>query len=72
LWLLSNREDFGLITLNGLPDEYNPLKTTIRARPEPITMEEFSSILCSEALHVEAEHKNSGIDLTVAYSATKV
>ncbi|GMP63931.1 hypothetical protein CsSME_00025419 [Camellia sinensis var. sinensis] len=64
-------EDLVLITLNGLPSEYNALKVAIRARSEAITMEDLSSLLCSEALHIEADHKSSSSDLTVAYTATR-
>ena len=64
-------EDLVLITLNGLPSEYNALKVAIRARSEAITMEDLASLLCSEALHIEADHKSSSSDLTVAYTATR-
>ncbi|GMP98213.1 hypothetical protein CsSME_00046184 [Camellia sinensis var. sinensis] len=64
-------EDLVLITLNGLPFEYNALKVAIRARSEAITMEDLAFVLCSEALHIEADHKSSSLDLTVAYTATR-
>lgn len=55
-------EDLILIVLNGLPVEYNSLKTAIRARPESITMSDLSSLLCLEALHVESEsHPSSSL-----------
>ncbi|GMQ00457.1 hypothetical protein CsSME_00047546 [Camellia sinensis var. sinensis] len=64
-------EDLVLITLNGLPSEYNALKVAIRARSEAITMEDLAFLLCSEALHIEADHKSSSSDLIVAYTATQ-
>lgn len=54
-----DEEDLVLITLNGLPDEFDAFKTTIRARTEPILMQELSSLLCSEAIHVDAKAKKS-------------
>ncbi|KAF5960844.1 hypothetical protein HYC85_002053 [Camellia sinensis] len=62
-------EDLVLLTLNGLPTEYNAFKTTIRARPESISLENLSSLLCSEEIHVESISKYSS-DLYVAYSST--
>lgn len=47
-------EDIIIHTLNGLPDEYIPLKTAVRARAEPITMIELSSLLHSEEIHMAA------------------
>ncbi|CAL5431419.1 unnamed protein product [Camellia sinensis] len=61
-------EDLVLLTLNGLPSEYNAFKTTIRARSESVSMEVLSSLLCSEAIHVESAAKVSA-DLYVAYAA---
>ncbi|CAL5322875.1 unnamed protein product [Camellia sinensis] len=63
-------EDIVLITLNGLPREYDAFKTTIRARSEGITMDELSSLLCSEALHIEEKPKSSS-ELSLAYAAMK-
>ncbi|XP_028055712.1 uncharacterized protein LOC114259876 [Camellia sinensis] len=65
-------EDLVLLTLNGLLDEYDALKTTIRAKVEPINMEELSSFLCSESIHMENKTKFAlSTDSTVAYSATR-
>ena len=65
-------EDLVLITLNGLPDEYEALKTAIRARVESISMEDLCSLLCSEAIHIENKTKLVlQNESTVAYSATK-
>lgn len=65
-------EDLVLITLNGLPDEFDAFKTTIRARSESITMQELCSLLCSEAIHVEAKAKKSvSSDLNVAFASVK-
>lgn len=65
-------EDLVLLTLNGLPDEYDALKTAIRARVESITIDDLSSLLCSEAIHIENKTKAAlGTDATVAYSVKK-
>lgn len=58
--------------LNGLPTEYDAFKTTIRNHPFPKTMDEFSCVCCSEALHVEAKTKLTlGSDINVAFTASK-
>ncbi|GMQ10680.1 hypothetical protein CsSME_00053589 [Camellia sinensis var. sinensis] len=65
-------EDLVLLTLNGLPDECEALKTTIRARVEAITMEDLSSLLYSEAIYVENKTKHAFInDLPMACAVTK-
>lgn len=65
-------EDLVLITLNGLPDEFDAFKTTIRARSDSIMMQELCSLLCSEAIHVEAKAKKSvSSDLHVAFASVK-
>ncbi|KAH7858555.1 hypothetical protein Vadar_025238 [Vaccinium darrowii] len=67
-----DEEDLVLITLNGLPDEFDAFKTTIRARTEPILMQELSSLLCSEAIHVDDKAKKStSSDLNVAFASMK-
>ncbi|CAL5421732.1 unnamed protein product [Camellia sinensis] len=64
-------EDLILLVLNGLPEEYNALKTTIRAKSEVLTMDELCALLCYESIHVEHCHKSgSSSDLTVAFAAT--
>ena len=65
-----NDEDLGFITLNGLPSEYDAFSTTIHARPDVITMEDLSSLLCSKALHLESKHKKSA-EPTIAFSTVK-
>lgn len=58
--------------MNGLPDEFDALKTTIRARSDDITMEELSSLLCSESIHIESKHKKViAHEFSVAYAATR-
>lgn len=65
-------EDLKLLILNGLPDEYNALKTTIRARSEPISVDSLCSLLCSESVHVETAAKQShATDLPFAYVGAK-
>ncbi|XP_028093887.1 uncharacterized protein LOC114293976 [Camellia sinensis] len=62
-------EDLVLLTFNGLPDEFDAFKTSIRARSGCISMEELSSLLCSEAIHMEAKTKK--LEPTVAFSTVK-
>ena len=50
-------EDLVLLRLNGLPDEFDALKTTVRARIEPICIIELTSLLCSESLHIESKQR---------------
>lgn len=65
-------EDLVLLTLNGLPDEYDAFKTAIPARVESITMDDLSSLLCSETIHIESKTKSAiSTDATVAYSVKK-
>lgn len=65
-------EDLVLIILNGLPDEYNAFKTTIRARAESISVDCLCSLLCSEAVHVESSAKHSGsADVPFAYVSNR-
>ena len=65
-------EDLILQTLNGLPTEYDAFKTSIRTRPYPITMAELSSLLCSEAIHVEGTKKSIGSsELPVAFAMSR-
>lgn len=49
-------EDLVLITLNGLPDEYDSFKNAIRDPAESITMDDLCSLLCSEAIHIESKN----------------
>ncbi|GFS42919.1 hypothetical protein Acr_00g0082560 [Actinidia rufa] len=62
---------YQILNFKSLPGEYNAFKTTIRNRPGSITMSELSSLLCSEAIHVESVHKVPTEQLTVAYTATR-
>lgn len=65
-------EDLVLLILNGLPDEYNVLKTIICARSAPITMDTLCSLLCSEAIHVEAALKqNQASEVPFAYAINR-
>ena len=54
-------EDLVLLILNGLPEEYNAFKTTIRARSDPITVDQLCSLLCSESIHIESSLKHKQI-----------
>ncbi|CAL5326068.1 unnamed protein product [Camellia sinensis] len=65
-------EDLVLIILNGLLDEYNAFKTTIRARAESISIDCLCSLLCSKAVHVESSIKHSSFaDVPFAYVANR-
>lgn len=65
-------EDLVLLTLNGLPNEYNVFKTTIRARSDPISIAALSALLCSKSIHVEHSLKQTqASDLLFAYAATR-
>ncbi|GMQ04334.1 hypothetical protein CsSME_00049783 [Camellia sinensis var. sinensis] len=50
-------EDLVLLILNGLPDEYNAFKTSIRTRSESISIGVLCSLLNSESIHVESSSK---------------
>ncbi|KAG5547055.1 hypothetical protein RHGRI_012926 [Rhododendron griersonianum] len=60
-------DDLILAALNGLPVEYDPLATTIRAQLGTITMEQVSALLCSESIHIESKAKKSSIDPNVTF-----
>ncbi|KAG5550331.1 hypothetical protein RHGRI_015329 [Rhododendron griersonianum] len=64
-------EDLVFHILHGLPDAYGAFKTSIRTRSAPISVDELTSLLCSEAIHIDALSKGSGhtSDLNVAFSA---
>lgn len=64
-------EDLVFHILHGLPSAYDAFKTSIRTRSAPITVDELTSLLCSESIHIDSHSKSSnhGGDLTVAYSA---
>ena len=57
--VIINDEDLVLLTPNGLTDEFDAFTTSIRSRSEPITMDELSSLLCSEAIHMESKTKKN-------------
>lgn len=64
-------EDLVFHVLHGLPEAYDAFKTSIRTRSEPISVDELTSLLCSEAIHIDAHSKGSNrpSDLTVVFSA---
>ncbi|XP_028092800.1 uncharacterized protein LOC114292993 [Camellia sinensis] len=63
-----NDEDLVLLILNGLHGEYDAFKTTIRARSESISMDELSSLLLSNAIHVVSKHHKDHTEPIVAFS----
>ncbi|XP_020677738.1 uncharacterized protein LOC110096231 [Dendrobium catenatum] len=48
-------EDIILYTLNGLPPTYQGFKTALRTQLQPINLDDFYSLLCSEELNIAAE-----------------
>ena len=64
-------EDLVLLTLNGLPNEYDAFKTTIRARAESISMEELTALLLSESVHIESKLQTLSSEPTMAFSAVR-
>ncbi|KAI0498499.1 hypothetical protein KFK09_019387 [Dendrobium nobile] len=48
-------QDILLYTLNGLPASYNAFKTAIRTQLQPISLDEFYSLLISEELSILSE-----------------
>ena len=64
-------EDLVLLTLNGLPDEYDAFKTTIRARSESIRMEELTALLLSEAVHMDSKLQKLSSEPTLACSSVR-
>ncbi|PKU81836.1 Retrovirus-related Pol polyprotein from transposon TNT 1-94 [Dendrobium catenatum] len=63
-------EDIVLYILNGLPTQYNSIKTYIRSSSQPADLDSLYSLLCSEELHVNQESKNQPSQPTVAYYTT--
>lgn len=56
-------EDLILYTLNGLPNDYAPFKTSIRTRSSPLTIEELHVLLSCDKLHL-ANAQQSVMDYT--------
>ncbi|KAI0519466.1 hypothetical protein KFK09_006914 [Dendrobium nobile] len=50
-----DQEDVLLYTLNGLPPSYNALKTTIRAMPMSMDLDQLYSLLLSEEINLQSE-----------------
>lgn len=64
--------DLVLLTLNGLPYEFDALKTTVRARVEPISLAELTSLLCFESIHIESkQRKLQSHESSVVYVAQR-
>ncbi|KAL6991552.1 hypothetical protein U1Q18_009664, partial [Sarracenia purpurea var. burkii] len=67
-------EDLILRTLNGLSDEYNSFKTNIRTRSGAMAMEEFTSLLTSEAIYVESDVRkinSSSNEVSLAFNTSR-
>lgn len=45
-------KDVILYTLNGLPSNYHAFQTTIKTNHQPINLNDFYSLLCSEELNI--------------------
>ncbi|KAL0929070.1 hypothetical protein M5K25_001010 [Dendrobium thyrsiflorum] len=48
-------EDIILYTLNGLPATYQSFKAVIRNQLQPISLDDFYALLCSEELHISSD-----------------
>lgn len=48
-------EDIILYTLNGLSSTYQAFKTTIRTNLQPIDLDDFYALLCSEEINLAAD-----------------
>ncbi|KAA8518236.1 hypothetical protein F0562_015710 [Nyssa sinensis] len=57
--VLIEDEDILIYVLNGLPQEYNAFKTSIRTRSEHITLEEVYAMLKIEEQTIESVHKQN-------------
>ncbi|KAA8526043.1 hypothetical protein F0562_007857 [Nyssa sinensis] len=57
--VLIEDEDILIYVLNGLPQEYNAFKTSIRTRSENITLEEVYAMLKIEEQTIESVHKQN-------------
>lgn len=64
-------EDIIIYTLNGLPPEYGPFKTSIRTRSAPILLEELHVLLQCEELNLEAIQTVPYDTLPTAMAASK-
>lgn len=67
-------KDILLITLNGLPVEYNHFKSHIRARPVSITLAELRTLLLAEEqdIAVAASHSNPPVLTAMMAKSTEV
>ncbi|KAG5541944.1 hypothetical protein RHGRI_021688 [Rhododendron griersonianum] len=63
-------EDLVFHILHGLPSSYDAFNTSIRTRSESITVDELTSLLCSESIHMNSHTKVSPTsgDLAVAFA----
>ncbi|KAJ8622015.1 hypothetical protein MRB53_030544 [Persea americana] len=64
-------EDIIIYTLNGLPPEYGPFRTSIRTRSAPILLEELHVLLQCEELNLDITQTSSTDILTTAMVASK-
>lgn len=51
-----NVEDIILYTLNGLPSSYHAFKIVIRTNLQPISLDDFYSLICSEELNLATKN----------------
>ncbi|PKU77483.1 Retrovirus-related Pol polyprotein from transposon TNT 1-94 [Dendrobium catenatum] len=69
-------EDIILYTLNGLPGTYQSFKAVIRNQLQPISLDDFYALLCSEELHITSDHSREqsltpATDSNYALTATR-
>lgn len=64
-------DDLILYTLNGLPSEFGPFKTSIRTRSSPISIEELHVLLLCEELSIESTQSASTDYAATAFVSSK-
>lgn len=65
-------EDLVLLILNGLPDEYNAFKTSIKTKVGLISIEELFSLLNSDSIHVKSSSKQAHtLEIPFAYHVSR-
>ncbi|PKU64191.1 Retrovirus-related Pol polyprotein from transposon TNT 1-94 [Dendrobium catenatum] len=69
-------EDIILYTINGLPYTYNSFKAIIHNHLQPISLDDFYALLCSDELHLTAEAHRDNLqsstgDSTFALTSTR-
>lgn len=66
-----DEEDLIIHTLNGLPQEFGPFKTSICTRSSSISLEEFQALLLCEELNLEQSNDIASDFSTTALQSSK-